>query len=320
MLHIPLQLLFATLLFFQTNAAPSHLQTRARHNVTSSNKAGLGWNNPQSVNMSQFFVTGKVGWYYTWSSYSNDQGNNLDFVPLLWGKNDISTWTDAINGKLKPMFQSQAITCVLGFNEPQETAQSNLTAQQAKDLWMTNIKPLKDQYGVRLGSPATSGGPSGKNWTTEFLQVCGTDCEVDFVALHYYGTNATAMIEYITDFHTTFQKPIWVTEWACQDYAGNAQCTQQQVKDYMNTTQTFMESVDWLERYAWFGALVSNPINGADGLLTGGGKITALGQQYINETQAQIQQNPPASSADRVVFNLSALIWVVLTISGVLWA
>jgi Glycosyl hydrolase catalytic core len=93
------------------------LHERALHNVTSQNKAGLGWNNPQSTQMAPFFRTGKVGWYYTWSSYANNQGNNLDFVPLLWGKNDISTWTTAVTTRLKPMFQSKAITCVLGFNE-----------------------------------------------------------------------------------------------------------------------------------------------------------------------------------------------------------
>jgi len=97
--------------------APNLLHERALHNVTSQNKAGLGWNNPQSVDMSQFLLTSKIGWYYTWSSWANDQGANLDFVPLLWGKDDVSTWTTAITTRLVPMFQSKAITSVLGFNE-----------------------------------------------------------------------------------------------------------------------------------------------------------------------------------------------------------
>lgn len=93
------------------------LSKRALHNVTSQNKAGLGWNNPPSTQMAPLLRTGKVGWYYTWSSYENDQGDSLDFVPLLWGKNDTSAWTTAVTTRLKPMFQSKAITCVLGFNE-----------------------------------------------------------------------------------------------------------------------------------------------------------------------------------------------------------
>ena len=94
-----------------------NLQERALHNVTAQNKAGLGWNNPQRTSMQPFFRTSKIGWYYTWSSWANDQGNNLDFVPLLWGPNDIDTWKTAVTTRLKPMFLNKAITHVLGFNE-----------------------------------------------------------------------------------------------------------------------------------------------------------------------------------------------------------
>lgn len=297
---IQLQLILALWLIFNpyhVHAAPAWLESRALHNVTSQNKAGLGWNNPQTTNMSQFFRTGKIGWYYTWSSWSNDQGKNLDFVPLLWGKDKLNDWTTAVNGRLKPMFMSKDITHVLGFNEPQEKGQSNMTPQEAKDLWMTHLHPLKTEYGVRLGSPATSSAPSGKNWTQEFLTVCGTDCEVDFIALHYYGTNATDMIAYITDFWTTFQKPIWVTEWACQDFTPkNKQCTQDEVWAYMNKTQTFMDSAPWLERYAWFGALVDNPITSTNDLLTDRGRITTLGQQYIMMNPNDIVQGNSSTS------------------------
>ncbi|KAG8836900.1 hypothetical protein FRB91_008419, partial [Serendipita sp. 411] len=127
--------------------------------------------------------------------------------------------------------------------------------------------------------------------------VCGTDCSVDFIALHYYGTNATAMIEYITDFHNTFQMPIWVTEWACQDFTPtNKQCTQEETSEYMNITKTFMESAPWLERYAWFGALTDNPIHSTNDLLTDSGHITSLGQQYIGMTQEQIDQGNASST------------------------
>jgi len=73
------------------------------------------------------------------------------------------------------------------------------------------------------------------------------------------------MIDYITDFHNTFQVsltlfimllsltdllglqlPIWVTEWACQDFTdANQQCNAADVSSYMNITQSFMEKTDW---------------------------------------------------------------------------
>jgi len=54
------------------------------------------------------------------------------------------------------------------------------------------------------------------------------------------------MINYITDFHNTFNMSIWVTEWACQDFtSANQQCSAAQVKEYMNITQSFMEKTEW---------------------------------------------------------------------------
>lgn len=58
-----------------------------------------------------------------------------------------------------------------------------MTAQEAKAMWIQYLEPLRKDYGVRLGSPPTSSAPSGKNWTQEFLSVCGKDCNVDFIAL-----------------------------------------------------------------------------------------------------------------------------------------
>lgn len=33
------------------------------------------------------------------------------------------------------------------------------------------------------------------------------------------------------------------------------QCDQQDVVDFMNATQSFMDETEWVERYAWFGAM-----------------------------------------------------------------
>jgi hypothetical protein len=57
--------------------------------------------------------------------------------------------------------------------------------------------------------------------------------------------------------HDTFQKPIWVTEWACHDFSTEfvRTCSAEDVKIYLNTTQSWMDSLDWIERYAWFGAM-----------------------------------------------------------------
>ena len=135
-----------------------------------------------------------------------------------------------------------------GINElsrPEQSGQSNLTAEEGAELWKTYLEPLKSQ-GIRLGTPAPSSAPSGKTWLQDWLKACAGGCNPDFVALRkllsvllviaqnvrilmarnhsafafpsadYYDVNATQFQLYLEDFHDTFQLPIWVTEWADQ--------------------------------------------------------------------------------------------------------
>jgi O-glycosyl hydrolase len=40
--------------------------------------------------------------------------------------------------------------------------------------------------------------------------------QIDAIALHWYGTDPQAFIAYVQDFHNTFGKNLWITEFACQ--------------------------------------------------------------------------------------------------------
>lgn len=41
-----------------------------------------------------------------------------------------------------------------------------------------------------------------------------------------------------------------------QNYVNvSEQCSQQDVVNFMNATQSFMDETSWVERYAWFGAM-----------------------------------------------------------------
>jgi len=102
-------------------------------------------------------------------------------------------------------------------------------------------------------------------------------------------TNSTAFIQYITDFHNTFQRPIWVTEWGCHSFNTAPQCSQTQTNDFMATTQAFMDKTDWVGRYSWFGAMPEPVISSVNALLDKKGIITPLGKQYIGEIS--VQQN-----------------------------
>ncbi|KAH8116245.1 hypothetical protein DFH11DRAFT_1474712, partial [Phellopilus nigrolimitatus] len=242
--------------------------------VSNTSKAGLAWPNGNYNDYRQYTTTGKVSWYYTWSP--NPINANLEFVPQLWGTAQVDAFSSIINNTIS----KNDITAVLGFNEPEQSGQSNLSVEEGAELWKTYIEPLKGQ-GIRLGTPATSSAPSGKAWIQDWLSACGGGCNPDFVALHWYDVNATQFQLYLEDFHNTFQLPIWVTEWACQNFNGGAQCSEGGVIAFLNQTQAFMDATDWVERYAWYGVMEKVNINEDNAMMSSSGKITSLGEQYI---------------------------------------
>ncbi|KAG7091005.1 hypothetical protein E1B28_010070 [Marasmius oreades] len=250
--------------------------------VTNVSKAGLAWPNGDGDDIDQYTSTGKVSWYYSWSPKTWIK-TDIQYVPMLWGQRQVEEFSSTINQTISEI----NISHVLGMNEPQEKGQSNLTPQQGADMWKTYLEPLRSR-GIRLGSPAPSSAPSGKIWLQDFLTACGDGCTVDFIALHYYDVNATDFVRYLTDHHNTFQRPIWVTEWACQNFnQANKQCSQDDIVLFLNKTQSFMDRTDWVERYSWFGSMRDmQGVNSDNALMGHDGKITNLGLQYIGAKNA----------------------------------
>ncbi|RDB16884.1 Alkali-sensitive linkage protein 1 [Hypsizygus marmoreus] len=214
--------------------------------------------------------------YYSWSPYAVE--TDLEFVPMLWGQKSVNQFSSTI----KQTISQLGVKAVLGMNEPQERGQSNLTPEEGAEMWKAYLEPLRAQ-GVRLGSPAPSSAPSSKTWLQAFLAACAGGCTVDFIALHYYDVNATQFIEYLNDYHSTFQRPLWVTEWACQNFNElEKQCSHNGIVEFLNKTQAFMDNSAFVERYAWFGAMKAlQGVNQDNALMDSKGKINALGKQYI---------------------------------------
>ncbi|ESK92058.1 glycosyl hydrolase 53 domain-containing protein [Moniliophthora roreri MCA 2997] len=258
------------------NGEGPQLYKRARA-VTNSSKAGLAWPGGDEA-LGQYLTTDKVSWYYSWSPQSGVKSTELEYVPMLWGKNQVEEFNATINQTITNL----NVKAILGFNEPQEKGQSNLTPQEGADLWRTYLEPLRSSRNVRLGSPAPSSAPSGKVWIQEFLEACNGGCTVDFIAMHYYDVNATDFIRYLNDYHDTFQRPLWITEWACQNFNPGNQCSYDDIVLFLNKTQSFMDETEWVERYSWFGALWDlQGVNKDNALMTSAGELTDLGAQYI---------------------------------------
>jgi len=211
---------------------------------------------------------------YTWAPQipSDVKKLGLTPVPMLWGENQIEDF--------KKLVVPGYANVVLGFNEPNQQGQSDMSPQRGAELWKEYIQPLKAQ-GYRLVSPATTSAPSGLQWMKDFCAVFG-ECPFDVVAIHYYDVTGEGMIKYMQTFHDTFNKPIWATEFACQNFNGGPQCTRDEVFAFASQVTAFMDSTDWVEAYFPFGVMHQmQGVNEDNQLMASSGSPTDLAKVYF---------------------------------------
>jgi hypothetical protein len=239
-----------------------------------SSKVGLAWPNGNDPSLNNF-NTGKKPPIYTWSPEIPELARTLGFTPIpqLWGDDQVSDFKSKVVKGYANM--------VLGFNEPNEPGQSNMSPSHGADLWKQYIEPLKNQ-GYTLISPATSSNPNGKVWMNSFLSSCNGGCTLHGVAIHYYDITPQGFIQYIEDWHNTYNLPVYPTEFACQNFNGGAQCSEDQVHNFMSTITAYMDSADWVPAYFAFGIMKDmQGVNTLNQLMNNNGEPTALGSMYL---------------------------------------
>jgi hypothetical protein len=215
-----------------------------------------------------------VVWGYNWGSQGSSMGTTIEFVPMIWGKNNL--------GDSLP----SGSQFVLGFNEPNFSTQANMSPQEAAADWPQVEGLAQAAGGIPLVSPAVNfcgqcTVPSITDpytYLSDFFQAC-TGCEVDYVAVHWYNCDLPSLQAYIEGNGADlpgflhFGKPIWLTEFSCDPSA-----TAAQQKAYMQAAVPWLESNPHIYRYAWFSA---SPIPNAE-LVNPDGSLTDLGTTYVN--------------------------------------
>jgi hypothetical protein len=193
----------------------------------------------------------EVGWFYTWSSGRQQitAPVGVEFVPMIWGP---ASATDAELNTAR-----QQGTTLLGFNEPDMPGQANMTVQQALDLW-----PRLQSTGLRLGAPAVaSGANTAGSWLDLFMKgAAARGYRVNFIPLHWYGgdfntTNAVSQFRtYVQSVHQRYNKPIWITEYGLIDFSSGSPryATQAQQAAFIKQSTNLLQSLSYVERYAWF--------------------------------------------------------------------
>ena len=182
-------------------------------------------------------------------------------------------------------YESDAQVCdFMGFNEPDIDSQANLPVDQAVELWKAHVLPVKAKLkGVRFGSPAVSNGPAGIPWLKEFFgKLGGLDSSgVDFIVIHYYGPDVNHFRNYLTEVHSVFKRPIWITEFACTNWNPAAPVNHGEVLKSMREALEFLDKTPFVERYSWFGAMedVGEAVGRSNGLQKDG-KLSEAGSMY----------------------------------------
>ncbi|WFD07417.1 hypothetical protein MVES1_002781 [Malassezia vespertilionis] len=217
-------------------------------------KFGLSWANKNSFDINNF-INRNVGWYYSWDATPGWKNATTDitFCPMLWGAKNAQDFNRRVtqdpNGKYN---QGK---CVLGINEPNQRGQADMSPLEACSLMAQYVVPLK-MHGFHIVSPATTSAPSGTDWMDEFRTTCpGVWSAIDSVALHFYDTSTTKFKKYVNDWHDRYGKPIWVTEYACQNFNGGAQCSTQKTVDFHLEMGNWFEQQDFVQAYAPFGVM-----------------------------------------------------------------
>ncbi|PWN47191.1 hypothetical protein IE53DRAFT_262845 [Violaceomyces palustris] len=221
----------------------------------SSGKPGLCWANSNGIPIDNFLI-GDVSWYYSWSDtpgWDNAPVDDVMYCPMLWGyKNEASFKKNVLNN---PNGKFNKHKCVMGMNEVNQVGQAKMSPAEGCQLMRENISPLKAQGWYVMG-PSTTSAPDGKDWYDEFKKTCpDVFNSLDAIALHWYDVDLDKFKAYVEDWHDTYGKDVWVTEFACQNFNGGAQCSSGEAWNLLQGATQWMDTKEWVKGYAPFAVL-----------------------------------------------------------------
>lgn len=214
-----------------------------------------------------------VNWWYDWN-IDQSSTSDLEYAAIRWGQ----SWPS-----LNQNWHSLGINTLLGYNEPDNTGQANLSVSTAISSW-----PDLLGTGLRVGSPATTdGGPS--SWLIPFVQQAdAAGLRVDFVAIHYYQAHAptdpvgcaSQMYNFLLNLWNNTHRPIWVTEWnngANWTDSEQPPPTYAQQQACISNMVVMLETTPFVERYALY-----NWVEDSRSLITSSNTVTPAGTFYSN--------------------------------------
>ena len=232
-------------------------------------------------------------WSYDWDN-STTSTSDTEYVPM---RHDLN-WNAYANINNK-----QKSTHALGFNEPDQANQANMTVATAIAQW-----PNLLASGLRLGSPSPSDASVGLTWLYDFMaQADALKYRVDFVPVHFYkgGWTATQFTNWCHDIHVATGRPIWVTEfnnganWTCCEPTPASQAT------IINSFISALDNAPYVERYSIYNWV------GTNRAMVTGGALTPAGVVYHDHASplAYTQVLPAGGARSVAQFSFNGNAW-----------
>lgn len=234
-------------------------------------------------------------WFYNWGTTPASQvadivgaDNVCEFVPMAWTTNfsetELKTYYDAHTGD----------KYLLGFNEPNFKEQANIEPADAVEPWH-RLEQFASANGLKLVAPALNYSAwteysTPDKWMDAFISAYkaqyGEAPHYDYLALHCYMDDPTAMLNFVETYAKKYGKQVWLTEFCAWE---SSSLTAAQQEKLMITKVEKLEKSQYVYRYAWFKArnsnsypyynLVEYPVK-SKGIYAG--TLTQLGFSYVN--------------------------------------
>ncbi len=195
----------------------------------------------------------KGNWGYNWGR-STTVTLQAGFVynPMQWGNFnwDLGSGQGPLEQFLSEWRRQDQGMYLLGFNEPDQAGQANMTVEQAITLW-----PRLERMDMPLVAPVPANTESA--WMVDFMaEAQARGYRMDVIANHHYanadGGNPDGMISRLQNLNTTYGRPVWLTEFGIVDWNGTGNWTEEDNYNWLAEFMWRAESLPWLQRHSLF--------------------------------------------------------------------
>ncbi|KAG8830337.1 hypothetical protein FRC17_005023 [Serendipita sp. 399] len=247
--------------------------------VCAGGKVGFAWAPDVDANWMGHLKTGKTCFYYNWSSWpaNPDVTSGLRFVPMYWGPK--ANHDEEFRSNV--IYNDNWYGFAMAMNEVNQAGQSQMDPWYGAQLWRDMLLPLRWNKHYTLISPSTTSADDGIPWLQTWMGLLADNEKPDVMAIHWYGKSLEDMKNYLTNFHNTFGRTVWVTEFACTGFNGDG-CNDD-INYFAQAADDWLSAQDWIGAYFPFGFVnnlygvheSSRAINPWDG------SVTSVGAAFL---------------------------------------